>query len=190
MALDTTLPRTRRALLAGALGGIGAAAVTAIGRAAPVRAEGETLHVGDEYGTATSRTRILNQTNNADVLFGESAAGGIGVYGSSVFSHGVWGNSSSGTGVNGTSGTGNGVRGTSTNAGGVFGESDTSFGVGGVSGAAAGVFGAGRQGVLGRSAAGHAVRGETSGGVAVFDASALPGSQAWPPLAAGSGAWW
>ena len=58
---------SRRALLAGALGGIGALAATVIGRASPARAEGETVVVGGEYLLATSRTIIANYTNTCDV---------------------------------------------------------------------------------------------------------------------------
>lgn len=116
---------SRRTLLAGALGGIGAWAAGAISRASPVRAEGETMLVGGEYPTATSRTYLANAANDDTVLEASSAGngtgvrgasgGGIGVAGASDTSNGVWGFSSHGRGVYGTSPNGVGVKGGSTN---------------------------------------------------------------------------
>jgi hypothetical protein len=59
---------SRRALLAAALGGIGAWAAGAIGRASPVKAEGQTVVVGGEYADAASVTKISNPTNGQEVL--------------------------------------------------------------------------------------------------------------------------
>jgi hypothetical protein len=102
-------PKSRRALLVGVLGGLGAWAATAVGRASPVLAEGEHIAIGREYSTATSRTRVRNQANPREVFVAEStssgtALGGIslsgtGVRGLSVASSGVYGSSSSGIGV-------------------------------------------------------------------------------------------
>jgi hypothetical protein len=95
---------SRRALLAGALGGIGVWAASAIGRASPVHAEGETIHVGDEILTATSLTRLKNATNTAHVFSASSDAAGIGVLGSSESGYGVSAISGSYIGIYGASG--------------------------------------------------------------------------------------
>ena len=51
-------PRSRRALRAGVLGGVGAWAATAVGRAGPVHAEGQPILVGGEYLDATGATSV------------------------------------------------------------------------------------------------------------------------------------
>ncbi|MEO8208782.1 MAG: hypothetical protein ABI598_07075, partial [Chloroflexota bacterium] len=54
-------PRTRRSLLAGALGGAGALLASAIGRVNPVRAAaGDTLKLGQANDSGTSQTVLLN----------------------------------------------------------------------------------------------------------------------------------
>ena len=113
-------PKSRRALLVGALGGLGAWAASAVGRASPVRAEGEHIAIGREYVTATSRTRLRNQTNNRAVFVAESTSSGnalqgislsgTGVAGLSVASNGVYGSSSDGVGVQAASTTGVALR--------------------------------------------------------------------------------
>jgi len=125
-------PSSRRALLAGALGGIGAWAAGAIGRASPVRAEGQAVVVGGEYADAASVTKISNLTNSDTVLWGESSSG-IGVSGSSSSEVGVSGNSSTNTGVRGQSTSHLGVQGISSTHFGVYGSSSSSNGVRGVS---------------------------------------------------------
>jgi hypothetical protein len=63
MALDTTSPRSRRALLAGALGAIGsAAAATMAGaqRALGAGSDGETVVIGRTYGDVQSYTTFLS----------------------------------------------------------------------------------------------------------------------------------
>jgi hypothetical protein len=139
---------SRRALLAGALGGLGALAASAIGRASPVRAEGEAIVVGGEYATATSQTKIVNQTNNADVLVAEST--GLG--------YAVWGHSAARVGVAGSSVEYFGVKGVSQQSTGVYGSSGTWIGVQGVSGSSTGVFGSSQSwiGVQGNSNASDA----------------------------------
>jgi hypothetical protein len=113
-------PKSRRALLVGALGGLGAWAAGAVGHATPVRAEGEHIAIGREYVTATSRTRLRNQTNNAAVFMAESTSSGnalqgislsgTGVAGLSVAATGIYGSSSSGVGVQAASTTGIALR--------------------------------------------------------------------------------
>ena len=77
MTIDTTAPRTRRALLAGALGGIGAWAASAISRTSPVLADGEVIHVGDDIETAAATTWIANTANDETVLQLANDHGGI-----------------------------------------------------------------------------------------------------------------
>jgi len=187
-----TKSNSRRALLAGAIGGIGAVAAGAIAKVSPVRAEGETMVVGGEYTTATSQTALTNMANASTVLRAENTGAGTGIYGGSSSGYGVWGSSDSLAAVYGT-----GVSGT-----GVYATSSTGYGIRGLSGAASlpavlaqatggstgllatsgtkpaaraktGVFGYADQdamsrGVIGRSPAGQGLRGETVTGVGVY----------------------
>jgi hypothetical protein len=104
-------PRSRRAVLAGVLGGLGALVATAVGRTSPVRAGVDGDVVLGISQTATTRTAILNFQNNTTVFYAESATdlgsgGGVGVEGRSGSGHGVNGASSSGVGLYGTATTG------------------------------------------------------------------------------------
>ena len=111
MAIDTTIPRARRAILLGAVGGLAAAFASAIGRASPVAAtDNETVQVGHTY-SATTTTRI-DATGGADAIYGTS---------------------DSGNGVEGYSGSGYGVHGQSAASIGVYGFSNTYVGVYGIS---------------------------------------------------------
>jgi hypothetical protein len=172
---------SRRALLAGALGGLGAWAASAIGRASPVRAEGQAIVVGGEYLDATSVTRIRNLTNGNTVVWAESSSG-VGVYGTSSSGYGVYGISSSSYGVVGQSSSHIGVQAYSSGAqpAVVARSYGDSSGVQGVSGAAlpaakakTGVYGyaaqdASSQGVWGHSPAGNGVVGSTTSGYAGY----------------------
>ena len=111
MAIETAVPRSRRALLAASLGGLAALAAQALGRPALVRAENEYVRVGGEYSTATSVTKIENTANNSTVLWGASGGSGAGVYGTSDSGVGVVGYSGSAGGVYGESDSGYGLRG-------------------------------------------------------------------------------
>ena len=139
MAIDTSVPRTRRALLAGGIGGVAALTVSAIGRPLPASAtEGEVVHVGGEY-TASSVTKFDTGATDWIALAGSSDSN-VGVYGSSGSGHGVWGYSGSGYGVYGSSDSGCGVWGSSEAAAkpAILGKSNgSSTGVLGYSGAAA-----------------------------------------------------
>ena len=108
-----TKSASRRALLAGALGGLGAWAASAIGRASPVRgADGQTVLVGGEY-TASTVTGFSTTTN--DALYGTSTSG-IGVFGHSSTDVGVYGRGTSNTQpatVGQSNGNGTGVLGAS-----------------------------------------------------------------------------
>ena len=178
-------PRSRRALLAGAIGGIGALAMSAIGRASPVAAaDGEAVLVGGEYASSTP-TGIT--TSGATALYGTSNSG-IGVRGESTAVGGVEGFSDLGFGVQGTSAHRAGVRGTAHAEGqpGALGWSTSSFtGVLGFSGRdvyepdipaakpKTGVFGYAAQdtssrGMWGESPGGIGVYGRTTSGFAGY----------------------
>jgi hypothetical protein len=146
MAIDTTIPRSRRALLTGLSGAIAALAAQALGRPLPALAEGETMHVGGDYFDATSATQLKNTTTDNDVLIVSTTKGG----------HAVYGKSTKGIGVAGVSTSFLGVRGFSTTWHGVFGSSDSSVGVRGLSGSGTGVHAT--------STSGDAVRGESTDG--------------------------
>lgn len=99
-AQPETRSTSRRAVLAGALGGIGALAATIIGRADPVRgADGQAVVVGGEY-TGSSATGF--QTTDTLALYGASVSG-VGVSGGSNSTTGVFGHSTTEIGVYGRS---------------------------------------------------------------------------------------
>ena len=175
---------SRRALLAGALGGIGALAATVIGRASPVRGGVDGDVVLGASNTATSTTRITNMANSSTVLSGESGSG-IGVWGQSGSSFGVSGSSGSSIGVSGNSGSSFGVFGSSSASDrpATVGQSSAhSTGVLGVSGGEGGiptakpktgVYGYANQdntssGVYGLSPLGVGVRGHSASGYAGY----------------------
>lgn len=128
MALDTTSQRSRRALLLGAVGGLGALAAQALGRPVPVNANDPNDVVLGGVNTTTSVTSIENTTgdpfatNNA--ILGKTSVQGAGVVGVGVSgADGVVGRTDYGNGVVGqTSGLGaTGVVGSGGHTG-VFGE--------------------------------------------------------------------
>ena len=183
---ESTTP-SRRALLAGALGGIGAFLAGAIGRAGPVRAVDPNDVVLGSPNTATTTTSITNNTTSERV-FSAISTSWIGLYAESNTYDAIWGVSTSGAGVFGKS----------TNLIAVGGESNAtsqpavrgaalgnSTGVLGYSGnqpnskPRTGVFGfadqdATSKGVWGNSPAGHGVHGQSSTGWAgYFDGRVL-----------------
>jgi hypothetical protein len=181
-AADSQRP-SRRALIVGALGGLGAWAAAAVGRVSPVHAEGENVVVGGEYTTAQTVTRLRNQTNGNPVFVAESASSGIAVYGTSMSGVGVYGDSNSNYGVTGVSDIQSAIVGVSsaTNQPSILGRSQAhSTGVQGHSGnfdpplapAKTGVFGyanqdSGSRGVWGRSGSGVGLYGQANSGVAL-----------------------
>jgi hypothetical protein len=149
---EATSP-SRRALLAGAIGGLGAWAASAIGRASPARAtDGDTIHVGDSL-TAASSTTLTNSTTGLAV-FSANSTSGFGIYGSSSSTYGVVGISSSSDGVHGVSTSSSGVRG----------QSDSATGVRGISSSGTGVLGDGGTGfgVVANSSGTNAIDAYTS----------------------------
>ena len=167
---------SRRALLAGALGGIGAWAASAIGRASPVRAEGEAMVVGGDYTAATSTTSLYDGTNDQTVLSAASAGAGTGVYGESQSGIGIWGKCISSYGVYGQSDSNRGVYGESNSSWGVYGSSNSSVGVYGNSGSSAAVHGQGgatdQPAIVGQS------NGNSTGVLGVSGVGALPAAKA------------
>jgi len=174
---------SRRALLVGAVGGLGALAVSAFGR--PQVAAGhdvDDVRLGGA-NTATTTTQITNSTTGQTVFSGVSS-GGTGVLGQSNTSVGVYGNSGAGTAVYGLSNSGVSVWGDSsaTNYPASLGRSyGNSTGVQGFSGIASipaapaktGVYGSAAQdsaskGVWGSSPAGHGLHGSSSSGFAGY----------------------
>jgi hypothetical protein len=120
MAIDTSVPRSRRALLGAAIGAGVATIASAIGRPVPAwAADGAAVVVGGEYA-ASSVTKFTNLTNDSAVLEGASKTG-MGVHGASVSGSGVYGEADDGTAVGGESNTGAGVYGYSFSASGVYG---------------------------------------------------------------------
>jgi len=164
--------RSRRAMLIGALGGIGAVIAGAVGRASPARAEGEAMVVGGDYNDATSATILTNSTNTATVFLAQSTANGVGVYGYSSTNIAVKGESGSSIGVDGISTSSSGVQGLSTSGRGVVGSSSSGFGVYGQSGSTTGVAGNSTDGFgmigVGNSSQAGGVKGVSSDGFGVW----------------------
>jgi hypothetical protein len=117
MAIDTTTPTSRRALLAGTVGGLAALAAQALGRPRSASAHDPDDVLLGGSNTATFMTRIYNSFPDRSAIGGEATAAGSGVYGSSQSGPGIDGYSGSGQGVYGSSLLGVGVFGEALNAG-------------------------------------------------------------------------
>jgi hypothetical protein len=171
MASSTDATRSRRALLAGGIGGLAALAASAIGRPALVRAGVDGDVVLGTSNTATTNTHIQITTNPVTVFSATSLAAGTGIAGTSANWIGVQGESFNSIGVFGASSADDqpGVKGQGL-AGGP--------GVAGISGATpplppkTGVFGyathdVASRGVYGQSTAGRGVFGLATTGMGV-----------------------
>ena len=114
MAIDESVPRTRRALPAGGIGGLAAVVASTLGRRLPVSAaDGQTVVVGGEY-TASSRTLFSAGTTGATTLVGRCATAlEPAVFGLNMSGVGVNGQSTSGPAFLGERASGNGVVGSS-----------------------------------------------------------------------------
>ena len=124
---------SRRAVLLGALGGIGAWAAAAVGRPARARAtDGDAMLVGGGY-SASNTTELTNSTNATTIFSGVSVSG-IALSGESGSAIGVRGSSVTDTGVYGSSAA-TAVRGDSSDYIGVYGQSTSYIGVAGFSSA-------------------------------------------------------
>jgi hypothetical protein len=142
MAINTDAPKTRRSILAAALGGAGAVVAQALGRPSPVAAiSNGNVQLGhgtsDTDNDSALETRVRGTTDGQIALSGSQNGSGIGLYGltntgygirgtGSASGTGVLGETVSGTGVAGTSSDGTGVDATSTNATGVRAQSTDS----------------------------------------------------------------
>ena len=102
---QSTAP-SRRALLAGALGGIGAWAASVVGRANPVQAGVDGDVVLGAYNFSEATTSIQHQTNSDSTVFFVASNVGDAVAGLSESGTAVSGDSFSGQGVTGSSETG------------------------------------------------------------------------------------
>jgi hypothetical protein len=210
MTLDATTPRTRRTVIAGAIGGTVAVAASAFGWVDPVLAGSDGDVVLGAENTAHDVTAITNvEFGTALAVTGSMVGieahgdGATGVYGISTGAMGVWGHSSSSHGVYGDSNTSYGVYGQTHavdraatlgcslgNGTGVQGHS------GGVPGlpvgkAKTGVFGYAAQdatatGVRGESTTGRGVVGVASSGIGVR-AHAPTGTGAYVTTTTGTG---
>lgn len=113
--------RSRRSLLAAALGGVAAAAAGVVSRTAPVAANGEPMVVGGRYTDASAPTYLRNERNDRTVLAAETAvANGVAIQG----------DARAGVGVLGWCAEGDGVRGEAQDGFAVSGWSQDGFGVG------------------------------------------------------------
>ena len=146
----STKSSSRRALLAGALGGIGAVAAGAMAKVSPVRAtNGDAVTVGGTF-TGTSPTSITNSTGDG-IVARNTSTGSSGLFAHATAAtgatFGVFGRSDSiaGTGVAGLAAAtnGTGVKGTASGGIGVNGISDLYIGVYGSSNSNIGVYGYG-----------------------------------------------
>lgn len=121
MAIDSSIPRTRRALLGAGLGAVGAVIAGALGFPAATNA-------------ASGDPLLLGKDNTSDDSTSVSSPGHIGLQGLSESYIGVQGTSGSFEAVQGLSSTGTGVHGRSNQtagyAAGVYGESVSPGGVG------------------------------------------------------------
>jgi hypothetical protein len=171
MAIDTTLRRSRRALLGAGLGAVAASVASAALRPLPMAAAGDDsaiIHVGDTITDAQTQTTLANKANNNTVLYVASNAdlghgAGTAVSGYSASGNGVYGASPSGHGVTGVSGSGYAVYGLSTSGYAVYGLSTSGYAVYGLS--FSGI------GVSGSSDSGYGVRGVSGSGYGVYGAS-------------------
>jgi len=169
---------SRRALLTGALGGLGALVAGAIGGPATSHAaDGGNALIGNP-NTSTTETSFENTDAAENSLAGYHSTGGIGVYGHGNSGSGVFGDAESGYGVRAASDTGTGMYGStgSTVYAAIVGRAaGSNTGVMGHSGvnppahpAKTGVFGYAAQdgaavGVRGESPAGFGIYGKTTG---------------------------
>jgi hypothetical protein len=151
MAIEADAPRSRRSVIAAALGGAGALIAASLGRAAPAAAaDGESLLLGKgTTPTENQATTVTVVNSSADGIGGVSAAG-TGLIGRSA-APGAEDVPGHGTGIIGATGNGSGVS-AGTNQTGVYGFADDSIAAAGVWGdtiQGTGVVGTGAWGVYG-----------------------------------------
>jgi hypothetical protein len=159
MALDSSVPRTRRAVLAASAAAVAATVAQALGRPSQALAGVDGDVVLGTSNSAATPTSISNMANGNTVFQASSSASGIGVGGFSNTWRGVAGESGSDVGVFGYSSTGTGVVGQADN---------TSF----ATKAKTGVYGkatldANSRAIWGTAYAGRGVFGEATSGLGV-----------------------
>jgi hypothetical protein len=173
MAIDTSAPQTRRALLAGALGGVAATIAAALGRpAAAEAAAGSPLIIGSEANNAgTNNTQLIA---NSDVvtfkLYQQGPGTALMGYTTTAtgLTRGVYGrvDSPNGDGVQGrnagATGTGAGVRAYGGNNYGVYGTTDAADSIA-VLGENLATTGGGAIGIKGRVSVTDAAFGDAFG---------------------------
>jgi hypothetical protein len=129
MTADSSRLHTRRALLAGGIGGLAAVAASGLRPLPTVAGDGEAMVVGGEY-TADSVTKITTTEDNGVAIEGQSPTGwGVVGRGDDSMFGGVYGRSTAGAGVVGEGGSGAGVSGNSDSGTGVIGASNTGVGI-------------------------------------------------------------
>jgi hypothetical protein len=184
--LPTTQLQSRRALLAGTVGGIGALAASVIGGASRVEAaSGDPLTLGSSNSAGTANTSLTTSSSGTALLVTQNGSG-TALRGSAVGPGSIAGffTAQNGTGVsgvtgnpnsygvfaqnNGAAGTGGALRASGGNSHGVVGSSANvnTYGVLGINTAVngdgvAGSAGAGGTGVIGFSTGGNGVYGSS-----------------------------
>jgi hypothetical protein len=132
MTIEADAARSRRALLAAAVGGVAALAAAAVGRPLPVRgATGGPLIMGAANTADTSNTSVITNSTGTALLVTQ-AGPGTALRGSAVGPNSIAGffTAQNGTGISGVTGTPNGY--------GVYGANDGSAGTGAAMRAAGG----------------------------------------------------
>lgn len=114
--MDTATPRSRRALLVGALGGVVAAAASSLVRpSSVVAANGDPLLLGRTDNAATLNTSLTNTTPGGNVLSATAAGTGTAISGTGNAGRGVTGITQTGSAVRAAAyGLGSGVHTSST----------------------------------------------------------------------------
>jgi hypothetical protein len=165
---ETLKTHSRRALLASALGGLGAWVASAVGRASPVRGADGTFD--NVYAT-----HVVSSNNSGNTGVSAFSSVYYGVLGQSTSSRGVYGISTSGSGVFGqsfaTGGDVAGVYGYAPDRFGVYGRSETDVGTRGLSVDGLGMYAQSEHndGILGVAlSASRGVHGESAGGSGLY----------------------
>jgi hypothetical protein len=185
MTAESTTPRSRRAVLMGAMGGVVAFAAAALHKPAAVYAGSDGDVVLNGNNTTTLSTRIENSSNANDVLQVFSGTG-IALYANSTTGYAVFGsgqgvqtaqfeNLSTGAGVYGHAADGIGLRGAATGGKGVQGESTSNVGVYGSTGTGWGVVGTSPTSGIGVYAETHATDKPASIGLSLGHSTGVQG---------------
>jgi hypothetical protein len=183
--MDTSAPRTRRAVISAALGGIAATALAALGRPQAAAATDNSALIVGQINLSSLNTTLQNGSGTSTTLTTTAAGSATSISGTSNAGKGVQGNTQTGTAVRAAAnGTGFGIYSTSTGGRAiqaVSGSTQPSGTPDGTIGLLA-FDGAGTS-VYGWSVSGTAVRATTTSGSAI-DAS--NSSSTKPTIIAGS----